>query len=210
MLFHALLKFSTRFLFSQLFCSGGDYSTLVKCDLSAFTLILETLSAGRCSQSAPPGPQTLTFEVLGGLPGPGTPLAVWRTNSTSFFMRSTDVSVGEDGTFTVSIAPNEMVTVTTLVTAGHHGQPVSPIPPSAPFPLPYADDMNGYPYDAQARYLADQYGSFAVRNGTLQQESIQPCVFVNASAFVLLQNYSSTLFFHCLGLIHESWEECMD
>lgn len=149
--------------------SGGDYATLVRPDLGAFTLILETLSAGRCSQPAPPGPQSLTFAVAGGLPGPRTPLAVWRTNATSFFVRAADTAVGADGTFGVTIAPNEMVTVTTLVTAGGHGAPAVPIPPSAPFPLPYVDDFSGYAFDAQARYLADQYGSFAVRNGSLQQ-----------------------------------------
>lgn len=120
-------------------------------DLGAFTLVLETLSAGRCSQPLPPSAQTATFALSGGLPGPGTPLAVWRTNATSFFVRGADIAVGPDATFSVSIAPDEMVTVTSLVSAGGHGSPAVPIPPSAPFPLPYADDFSGYAYDAQVR-----------------------------------------------------------
>jgi galactosylceramidase len=157
--------------------------TLTAPDLSAFTLVLETLSGGRCSQPLPPASQTLTFAVSGGLPGPGTPLAVWRTNASAFFVRSpSDSVIAPDGSFIVEIAPNEMVTVTTLVHAGGHGVPSVPIPPSAPFPLPYSDDFSGYAYDSQARYFADQYGSYAVRNGSMQQvgqQLVRPGLYVN-------------------------------
>ena len=52
---------------------GGYYVTIVAPDLSAFTLILESLqgTSPRCPREAPSAPQTLTVSVTGGLPGPG-------------------------------------------------------------------------------------------------------------------------------------------
>jgi hypothetical protein len=107
--------------------------------------------------------------MLSGLAGPGATLRVWGTNATAQFVRLPDVAVAADGSFVVSIGRDAMVTVTTLDTGAHGGFPSSPIPASAPFPLPYADDFSGYAEDALARYFSDQAGSFAVRGGALQQ-----------------------------------------
>jgi hypothetical protein len=182
--------------------SGGDYTTLVDPDLTAFTLVLETFAAGRCAQPAPSAPQTLIFAVSGGLPGPGTPLAVWRSNATTLFLRASDTVVGADGTFTVTIAPYEMVTVTTLVNEGGHGVPATPIPPSQPFPLPYADNFTGYTDDTQASYLADEYGSFAVRNCTLQQASWE-----RADPPPPHPHY--TTFLLAVALLSRPWQQCL-
>ncbi len=150
---------------------GGSYVTLVPADdLSQMTVILHTLQGDclRCKGYATTA-QTITFQTANGLPGPGTVLQVWQTTATDQFIKMAPITIAADSTFTVSIPADAMVTVTTR-TNGGKGNP-GPIPPSAPFPLPYNDDFSTttYAYDAMAKYFADQGGSFAVRNGSLTQ-----------------------------------------
>jgi len=153
---------------------GGSYVTLVPPQGAAagFTLILETLH-GACNHCGNEGPvastaDTVTFRLTGGLPPPGTTLYQWQTNAMSWFVPLPPLTVAPDGTITVTIGADAQVTVTT-VASGSHGAVTTPVPPSAPFPAPYADDFSGYGYDAVPRFFADQAGSFAVRNGSLQQ-----------------------------------------
>jgi hypothetical protein len=135
------------------------------------TVILESLQGDclRC-KGAPTSAQTVTFVVSGpGLPGPGASLAVWFTNATVSFAQLAPVTIGADGSFSVYLPADAIITVTTVTSGAKGSFPGSPIPPSAPFPLPYADDFSGYPEDALARYFSDQAGSFAVRGGELHQ-----------------------------------------
>ena len=55
-----------------------------------------------------------------------------------------------------------MVSVTTTTGQGWVGPPSSPIPPSAPFPFPYAEDFDGYADGAYARYWSDMGGVWVV------------------------------------------------
>ena len=131
---------------------GGSYVTLVPPgDTSQVTLILETLEGRclRCAGEAPSPVTTYTFQLAGGLPQAGAVLNVWSTNSTAYFVQLPPVVVAADGTFSVTLPPDTMMTVSTL--QGFHGVHPTP-PPSAPFPLPYEDDFNGYAEDAMARY----------------------------------------------------------
>lgn len=152
---------------------NGSYVTLVPpTDLSAFTLIIEK-AAGSC-KCTPPGvgvtsDGTATFSVAGGLPGAGTALQVWRTNATAQFWRDADIVVASNGTFSVFVPADSIVTLASRANASH-GAPSAPIPTPGPFPLPYADDFSSYPEDATpVRFFADQTGSFAARNGSLAQ-----------------------------------------
>ena len=157
---------------------GGYYTALVPPadgGATGLTLVLETFPGGsRCASSPlPAAPQTLRFTVPTGaagapLPAPGAALQVWQTNATAQFVRLADVRIAADGSFEVSIAPDSMVTVSSVAGAAK-GAPAAPIPPSAPFPFPYADDFSGYAEDALARYWADQFGSWAVRGARLAQ-----------------------------------------
>lgn len=152
---------------------NGTYVTLVPPagPSAGMTLILETFSqTGRCQTDSVADSQTITFTLAGGLPGPGTSLFLWSTNETSQFIALPNVVVDANGQFTITIPAETMLTVTT-VSGGRKGTPAAPIPPSADFPLPYADDFSGYVYDAMARFFSDQFGSFAVRNGQLAQVS---------------------------------------
>lgn len=150
---------------------GGAYATLVPAgSLSDVTIILESLQGDclRCKGGKTQG-QSVTFQLTGGLPGPGTTLRVWATNSTSNFMQLAPVTVGSDGSVTVYLPPDSIMTLTTITTGAKGSFPSVPIPPSKPFPLPYTDSFSGYAEDALARYFSDQAGSFAVRGGALHQ-----------------------------------------
>lgn len=152
---------------------NGSYVTLVPPDgTSGFTLVIEK-AVGPCKCTQPPNAGdtadgVATFVVGGGLPGPGTALHVWRTNETVQFVRDVDVTVEADGTFSVFVARDSVVTVSTVTTAGR-GSPAAPVSSPAPFPLPYSDTFSQYPEDATVRFFADQTGSFAARGGALQQ-----------------------------------------
>lgn len=150
---------------------GGYYATLVPpSTTSDFSLIITTLE-GTCLRCSGPSTtqQTLTFKTAGGLPGAGTTLQVWQTTETAQFVQQPAITIGADSTFTVTVPQDAIVTVSTLTTAQKGSFPGVPVPPDAPFPLPYSDDFSGYGYDAMARYFSDQAGSWAVRNGSLTQ-----------------------------------------
>lgn len=153
---------------------GGSYVTLVPpADLSAFTIVVEKVAGPcKCNANATPAPVdgVVTFALGGGLPGPGTPVQVWRTNATAQFVRdATDAAVGADGSLSVFVAGDSVVTLSTVVGAAR-GAPASPPPPPAPFPLPHRDDFSGYAEDfTPLRFWADQTGSFAARGGAMAQ-----------------------------------------
>jgi galactosylceramidase len=151
---------------------GGTYVSLIPPTDIGLTLILETFGSqsARCGEADAKVIQNITF-VLENSPLPITPgsiLHVWQTNSSSYFIQLDDILVGTDSSFSISIAPFTMMTITS-VSGGKKGSPQSVIPPSSPFPLPYVDDFTDYIYDSLAHYFSDQFGSFAVRNGTLVQ-----------------------------------------
>ena len=156
---------------------GGFYVSLVPPEGQGvgLTVVLETLASPRCpSPRAPSGPQTVTFQVVGGapLPPPGTQLHVWATNASALFVNVGAIPIAADGTFSVTIAPDSMVTLST-VGGAQKGAPRVPIPASAPFPFPFATNYSGVAEDGLAPLFADQFGSFAVRGGRLTQVAAQ-------------------------------------
>jgi hypothetical protein len=146
---------------------AGSFAAFVPPDsLQDLTLVCETMGVAQPSQRV--------FALTGGLPGPGAVFEVWQTTNASRFVRLADATVAADSTLTLQLPGDGMVTASTLHGAAH-GQPAAPVPPPAPLALPYADafDAAAYAYDSLPRYLSDQGGSFAVRNGTLVQTVAQ-------------------------------------
>jgi hypothetical protein len=153
--------------------SGGTYVSLVPPSGTGLTLILETFGsqAGRCKEADAAATQTVVFALKNApLPGPGASLFCWTTTQSAPMVRQPDIVVAADGTFSITIAQFTMMTITT-VAGGKKGAPAAPVPAAAPFPLPFEDnfDESTYAYDAMAHYFSDQFGSFAVRNGSLAQ-----------------------------------------
>lgn len=103
-----------------------------------FSVIAQTVAAG--------APQDVTF-TLGPLPEGVSALPaavhVWLTTNTSYLQQQPDVPVGPDGSFTLHLPPGAFVTATTTTGQGVF-KPTAPVPPSAPFPFPYADNFDGY------------------------------------------------------------------
>jgi len=137
--------------------------------LPDFTLVIEKL-AGACLHCDAEGVEDgeAAFITAGGLAGPGATLQVWRSNETRQFWRDADIVIGADSSFSVFVPRDSIVTVSTVAGASH-GEPSAPAPPSAPFPVPFADAFEGYAEDATPRFFSDQQGVFAVRGGELQQ-----------------------------------------
>ena len=151
---------------------GGSYISAVSPNMADFTLVLETMQGNclRCSGGATSA-QTLTFALTNGLPAPGAVLKAWQTVQGASFVQQSDVTVSPAGTITVTVPADGMLTVSTITTASHGAFPGAPIPPDAPFPMPYSDDFSETEnlYDALPRYFGDQGGSFSVRHGVVQQ-----------------------------------------
>lgn len=155
---------------------NGSYVTLVpQNSTSDFTIVIEKIATPSCkcnpNSSTLVGDGVATFSVLpiGGFPGANTILHVWRTNQSLQFYQDDDIVIDANGTFSIFIPRDTLVTLSTLSGASH-GQPSAPIPPPSSFPLPYYDNFNSYPEDETiVQYFADQTGSFAVRDGKFQQ-----------------------------------------
>ncbi|WP_051941095.1 RICIN domain-containing protein [Phaeacidiphilus oryzae] len=132
--------------------ANGSYVSYRSPDRRNWSTVLETLDATAA--------QTATFKVSGGLPGGR--LHVWASdfgsNSQSDYMvRQPDLTAGSDGTYTLTLQPDHVYTVTTE-TGGGAGTAASPA--RGTMKLPYADSFAEVPVGRQARLLSDQQGAF--------------------------------------------------
>jgi len=136
---------------------------------AGLTVVVETLVNDACVKRAYE-PVTARFVVAGGapLPAPGAALAVWRSRRDALFVREADVALAADGSFELSLMPDEIVTASTTPGATK-GSFAAPVPAAAPWPLPFREDFGGYADGALARFFADQGGSFRVENGVYLQ-----------------------------------------
>jgi hypothetical protein len=149
-----------------------------------WSLVLETQSQAhsQCIRSNPPNSwsiaveQNATFTLADGLVVPEF-VIVWKSvfftslyePSTFWFQRQEEVAVDTDTrSFTLTLHPDSLVTVTSMDRGQSHGEPATPPPANTPFPssggpaAPYTDDFQGYAADSMPRYFSDQTGSFAV------------------------------------------------
>ncbi|MFF4260210.1 RICIN domain-containing protein [Streptomyces sp. NPDC001663] len=104
--------------------------------------------------------QTVTLSTAGGLPG-GT-LHVWSTDLSAPAAYSPRMVQGTDltasgGTYTLTLAPGHIYTVTT--TTGQGAGSTTP-PQRSQLSLPYSDTFAGYTAGAEAKYFASMNGAF--------------------------------------------------
>jgi hypothetical protein len=129
-----------------------SYVSYAAPDKSAWSTVFETLDATAS--------QTVTLGVTGGLPG-GT-LHVWSTDlsqpgaATPHMVHTTDLDP-VDGTYTLTLAPGRVYTVTSTTGQGA-GTITSPT--RSRLVLPYSDSFAGYSTGQEAKYFASMNGAF--------------------------------------------------
>ncbi|BFY98227.1 hypothetical protein BsWGS_01267 [Bradybaena similaris] len=149
---------------------GGSYVSLVSPDLSHLTIVIEAMSHNHSMCIRPYLPlynvvkQSATF-VLTGSFSKISQMYVWQ--STLMFNGSAPTyftSLGAvpviNGQVSITIGPDQIISLTTLDDATH-GQYPEP-PPSTPFPLPFWEDFEEYPESSEPYTMAPQQGSYDV------------------------------------------------
>ena len=146
--------------------SGGTFVSLTD-GRGNLTIVIETMTdtVGRCVyDGAPIGPIS-TQEVTLRLTDEFAQLKVLYVFHTSLDPANESYFIEEgpiapvNQSITLTILPNSLYTISTLRgRKGSHGDP----PPRGSLPFPYADNFDSYALSSQAKYLADQAGSFEV------------------------------------------------
>lgn len=129
--------------------AGGTYTTLISPNGKDFSLIAETKGA--------PDPQTVRFETTNGLSP--TIIHIWQSTEAEQFLKAADVTA-DHGSFTITLLPNTVYTITTTV--GQHKGTGPKAPDDAPLTLPYREDYQNYALGTQARYHYDYEGAFEI------------------------------------------------
>lgn len=123
----------------------GSYVTLKHPTTGDYSIVIVTGSA-----------TSYTFNVSGGL---STDIVhVWRTNSSSWFEKQTDITP-TGSSFSINCQANSIYSLTTTTgqskgTAGN--------PPAEAFPFPYRENYESYSAGATPKYHTDQKGTFEI------------------------------------------------
>lgn len=147
---------------------GGSYVAFTDPKFLELTIVIESMSHNNSVCIRPPLPpyevsaQSVKFNLDGSYKQTITKFNMWTTNldktstSSDVFVKS-EVNV-VNGSVTIHLEPDQLVTLTTLETGqkGNYGS----IPASASFPLPYVDNFDGNGTFMEAFNFADQSGVF--------------------------------------------------
>ncbi|KAG7361104.1 glycosyl hydrolase family 59 protein [Nitzschia inconspicua] len=168
---------------------GGSYVTLVPPLDDAtfpendfvFTMIIETLhgSCGghpvECDVPKIEATQQLTFR-LGSFQhslsmSKPTVLNVWCSNATRVFINQPKIPIHEsDGSFSLTMPPDTICTISTALNVGHRGEHPEPPKSLIPFPTVYRTNFDSTSNGHDLAWgFSDVYGSFAIRNGSFTQ-----------------------------------------
>ncbi|WP_369184870.1 ricin-type beta-trefoil lectin domain protein [Streptomyces sp. Y1] len=131
--------------------TNGSYVTLKSANTTDYSTVVETVDATAA--------QTASFTVTGGL-STGA-VHVWSTDLGStdpanWFVHTQDLTP-KNGTYTLTLQPGRVYTVTT--TTGQ-GKGTATPPPAAPMALPYADDFETPATTTSPTYFTDMNGAF--------------------------------------------------
>lgn len=131
--------------------ANGSYVTLKSTNYTDYSTAIETMDTTAS--------QTFTATVTGGL-STGA-VHVWDTNLSagSYLARGADITPSSNGTFSLTLQPRHIYTLTTT-SAGGKGTASSP--GQGAMPLPYTDNFDGYAVGKFAKYLSDQQGAFEI------------------------------------------------
>jgi hypothetical protein len=116
-----------------------------------------------CSLSPTPHPAHPPFVLL---PASSPPPRVWLTHwayapgdKTTEFTQQAPLVVGADGSFSVSVPVDTIITLSTVTTAVKGAPPALP-PSPVLFPAAHTDDFEGCAPPSEAAYFSDQNGVF--------------------------------------------------
>ncbi|XP_013401026.1 galactocerebrosidase-like [Lingula anatina] len=154
--------------------SNGSYIALTSPDRSQLTIVIENMDPhdAPCFYPMPKytvAPQTVTFTLKGSF-SKIQELDVWFTHFNFTQGGHSDIFIYQgpmkvvNGSFSLTVMPNVVITLTT-VKSGRKGQYPAP-PPPAPFPLPYKDTFQDYAEFSEPYNLAPQAGSFEIRSSS--------------------------------------------
>ena len=149
--------------------AGGSYVALMDEGSGHWSLILEKMpgdASGSGSGSGAVAAENATFELSGRFASAWPTAALWSTllgvapgvpsDPAAQFVRMGEVDL-RSGRVVLPIVPGQILTLTTLLSAGRKGAHPAPPPPAA-FPSPYADDFDACPLAQQPAYLTDFNG----------------------------------------------------
>ena len=152
---------------------GGSIVTFVSFDGLQVSIIIEKMSWGNSFCIRPnlaeytTANETLTVQLSG-------PLVQWTTTLTAFksyippygssnpavlFEQQPNVQV-VNGTFTITINNDELWSFSSLGGQSKGQYPTPPAP--SDFPVPYSDTFESYNPESEAKYFADQTGTFEI------------------------------------------------
>ncbi|XP_045189275.2 galactocerebrosidase-like isoform X2 [Mercenaria mercenaria] len=154
------------------FVFGGSYVSLASPDGKDLTIIIETMSHDHSKCIRPPLPkynvkkQTVKFQLKGQFANTKV-LQMWKSKlrfdntSSTFFKKQKPLQI-INGTFTLDLDVDVVITLTTLNT-GNKGSHKTP-PPVKDFPLPYMEGFEKYNEHEEPFNFAQQTGSFEVKD----------------------------------------------
>ena len=141
------LTFTLKGSFLKAVTAGGKSLAVWKSDLSS----------GNQECAATPGVDAAAGGSSGGGPdGPCNP-----ADDQVFVKQPAPLAVSADGTFTLTVKPEEIYTITTLAT-GKKGTTEKPSPPALPFPVPFKQTFDTEALSSPPAFWYDQMGAWQV------------------------------------------------
>lgn len=160
--------------------NGGSMVTRVSPDLNDFSVVIEKMSSANsnCARGSNPTSDPKKEDLVITLHGAFLEAAqrkglnVWYSNLESsnsqgvnppddqLFQKRTPMKVGSDGTVKLTVAPEEIFTLTTL---SNGGKAIAKSPAATPFPIPFEQSFDDEKSPAPPKIWYDQMGAWEIQ-----------------------------------------------